>query len=68
MIMMMMLMFRQLLVILVYYWFDYSLGSDCEIHYSEEATFYSTAIRNVRTALCVLPSENKLLTVMHLTI
>ena len=43
-------------------------SSDCEMHYSEEATFYSTAVSNVCTALCVLTSENRLLTVMHLTI
>ena len=45
-----------------------SPSSDCEMHYSEEATFYSTAVSYVCTALCVLPSENRLLTVMHLMI
>ena len=38
-------------------------SSDCEMNYSEEPTFYSTAVSNVRTALCVLTSENRLLTV-----
>ena len=47
---------------------DVSPSSDFEMHYSEEATFYSTAVSNVCTALCALPSENRLLTLMHLTI
>ena len=34
-------------------------SSDCEMHDSEEATFYSTAVSNVCTALCILTSENR---------
>ena len=45
-----------------------ALASDREIHYSVEATFYSTAVSIVCTVLCDLPSESSLLTVMNLMI
>ena len=48
-------------------WFSSPPSSDCEMHYGEEPTFHSTAVSNVCTALCVLTSENRLLTLWSLT-